>query len=211
MPLANLSAPPLARFQRWLPGRVLLPLGFAAALAGGVYLVSAGHGDAPRGAALSGTVPPDVVRVISSTSVNAPAAPANAAPAKEAAPAPGYVRAIAPDAVYRPTHGQGGATAHEGALSRVAGQEAHENMTMPAGVERFDDCGTGCDTRDPLVVHSSYPAGTEPTAEPAAPATAEEETLLDLPGEMFDRAVEGTSAAYDTLKDAVGGVVQRFR
>ncbi|QIB33356.1 hypothetical protein [Ancylobacter pratisalsi] len=212
MPLAKIPATPLARFHGWLPGRVLLPLGFAAMLAVGTYLVGTSPSDPSANTALNRAAPPDVVRVISSSSATGDAATTAAATAPLSAPT--YVRAIAPDAVYRPTRAHGTAEgARQASGSRLAGQEAREDVSMPSGVERFDDCGAACDTRDPLVVHSSYPAGMGPSQAQPQPAKAEDDQWLDLPapGEMFDRAVEGTEAAYDTLKDAVGGVVQRFR
>ncbi|MCS0497623.1 hypothetical protein NVS89_21255 [Ancylobacter sp. MQZ15Z-1] len=220
MRLAPVPTTSLARFQGWLPGRVMLPVGFAAILALGVYAVGTGRHGA-EGETAQAAPPSDVVRVISAASDDTPA-PARAGHQKDDAPAPSLVMAIDPGAVYRPR------AEHAAGAARTA-THAGEDMTIPAGVERFDTCGPGCDSRDPLVLHSSYPvrvapaqvapaefATTQAAPQAARPAEADDDGLFDLPslpapGEVYDRAVEGTSAVYDTLKQAVGGVVQRFR
>lgn len=221
----------LAAFQAWLPGRILLPVGFAGLVAVSIYLVGDGRGY-QRGMAeqiAQQTVTPGPkTHVEPAPEINETAE----RPAVEKAdrlPVPVLVRAIEPDAVYRPSaraaHGGAGA-----ASSRALAIQA--NGGLPEGVERFDRCGGSCDTRDPMIVRTSYPAtgnnlGTGPTpvatSNPSAAAPTKAEGFFGLPplpgpGEIVDSTVKGTSAAYeavkngtmatyDTLKGALGSAI----
>lgn len=187
----------LSAFQAWLPGRVLLPAGFAALVAVSIYLVGDGRGY-ERGVS-EAVVVKDATQVV----ISEPAEDASVEALSKAdrLDIPVLIRAIEPEAVYKPP--QAGAGTAKPAKTAAA-------MALPAGVERFDQCGAGCDTRDPMIVRTSYPVGaaaTAPTDPQRAPEPQPQEAgLLGLPplpapGDILDRTVKGTTAAYDAVKD----------
>lgn len=147
--------------------------------------------------------------------------------------APAMIRAIEPASVYRPgmsTHAKS-----KGEVARTAKTEAGRSVGatttvagLPGGVERFDRCGAGCDTRDPMIVRTAYPvvvAAPDDTPERERPpaivenrAQAEDDSFLGLrlpslpsAGEVVDRTVAGTTAAYDGLKQSVTGAIDALR
>ncbi len=179
-----------------LPGRVLLPAGFAALVGASIYLVGDGRGyERGVGEAV-------VVREATPVVVSEPAADGAAGAISTGALAkadrldiPVLIRAIEPGAVYSPP--QTGAGASKTVQTSAA-------LALPAGVERFDQCGDACETRDPMIVRASY-AVVAPAV--SAPVSEARETgpfgLPALPGagEVVDRTVKGTTAAYDALKE----------
>lgn len=221
----------LAAFQAWLPGRFLLPVGFAGLVAVSLYLVGDGRGY-ERGIAeqvAQQAAPLDAMTSVEPLPEVSAIAEPSAAEKADRVPIPVLVRAIEPDAVYRPAAKAAHAAAGSSSSAALATQA---NTAFPEGVERFDRCGSACDTRDPLIVRTSYPAaggslGT--SAVPVAPshptdaAPAKAEGVFGLPalpapGEIVDRTVKGTSAAYeavkngtmatyDTLKGALGSAI----
>ncbi|WGD28665.1 hypothetical protein AncyloWKF20_12705 [Ancylobacter sp. WKF20] len=188
----------LTAFQAWLPGRVLLPAGFAVLVAVSIYLVGDGRGY--ERAISEAVAPKNAAQVVTTDPVDDLSA-ANLAKT-DRLDIPVLLRAIEPEAVYKPPQ------AHAAAAKPAKSVAATE---IPAGVERFDQCGAGCETRDPMIVRTSYPVGpaatpfvAAPTAEPAP--KPEEAGILGLPplpgpGEIVDRTVKGTTAAYDAVKD----------
>lgn len=186
-------------FPAWMR-RAVLPVGFAVVVTAGSSLL---------------------MHEVMSTASEAPAPVAQLIPpppAIEVEPAhrgghsaPSYVRAIEPDAVYVAPH------VEKTSLNQRSGAKSVE---LPAGVQRFDDCGSACDTRDPLIVHTTYaPAPATPNASAApAPQPAEQKadnSLFSLPKwddgvALIDRAkdatVSATHSAVDTARQAVNSV-----
>ncbi|MBS9479226.1 hypothetical protein [Ancylobacter radicis] len=194
----------LAAFQAWLPGRILLPVGFAALVATSLYLVGNDRGY-ERGVAEQ-TASKDAAQLVTPEAM----AELTTEPTEKGdrLDIPALVRAIEPESVYKPSR-----VAAEPA--KPAGKPAVAVASLPVGVERFDTCGENCDTRDPMIVRTSYPVGSmspsTTTAMPPAPApgpavVVQEEGFLGLPplpgpGEIVDRTVKGTAATYDALKN----------
>lgn len=139
--------------------------------------------------------------------------------ADDAAPAP--VEAVKPatpipaEVPKPPRRGTVATAAEKAAAERSA--TARPVVVMPAGVERFDDCRTICDTRDPMVVASQPAPRGAPVLMPAQPAAqAESETLFGLPPlpsaeQLLNGAVDGTGAAIDRMKQAVEGAMDLVR
>lgn len=228
-------------FQSWLPGRIMLPVGFALAIAAGTYVVAEDHGymrgkvDGASAQARAEESVKTLARLVAQP-VDLDEEPTEKGNRLDI---PTMIRAIEPDAVYhRP---------HKAAAKPAATATAHTAATtadvaaMPSGVERFDQCGARCDSRDPMVTRVSYPVAagspqTPPASAPTQPldlaaatpgpnappapilASAEkkDEGFLGLPplpsaGELVDRTVEGTTRAYDGVKQAVNGALDFLR
>lgn len=252
-------------FQSWLPGRIMLPVGFALAVAAGTYVIAESNGYARGKADEAGA---QQARESVKTLARLVALPPDMASDMVEEPTdrtdrldiPTMVRAIEPGAVYRPPQktAKAGAVREVAARTTVAAAPAEAPLSsdiavasLPAGVERFDQCGGRCDSRDPMVTRASYPVvvGAQqlppnPAATPAAapapaarqpldlvaapgpdlppapivarPEEAKEEGFLGLPPiptatEIVDRTVEGTSRAYDGMKQAVSGALDLWR
>lgn len=214
----------LSGFRGSLPGRVMLPVGFALILAAGTYMVaeSEGYQRGKTDQANAQESVKNLARLVAQP-IELDAEPTEKGDQLDI---PKMIRAIEPSAVYRPTEKAAAKPV------RPAGTVAATTpVSLPVGVERFDRCEGNCDTRDPMITHSSYPvlvstsapapAASAPasgTPAPTAPqARAEEdESFLGLPslpsaGEIVDRTVQGTSATYDTMKQAVSGAIDFLR
>ncbi|MCK0208147.1 hypothetical protein MWN33_08905 [Starkeya koreensis] len=224
-----------------VPGRLLLPVGFALFLAVGTYVIAENSGY-ERGKAAQASAEESVRNL--ARLVAQPIELDEEPTEKGDRLLPTMVRAIEPSAVYRaPTaHAAKPAKASVAAGSAgVASAEESAAAALPAGVERFDHCQGACETRDPKVVRAAYPVLVEspeataaraarrpdvpfaeaprPDAPPAlvtARAEAPEEGFLGLPplptaGEIVDRTVQGTSQAYDSMKQAVSGAIDFLR
>lgn len=251
-------------FQSWLPGRIMLPVGFALAIAAGTYVVAEGNGYARGKADEAGTLrAQESVKTLArlvAMPVDLTEEPTDKGDRLDI---PTMIRAIEPGAVYKPPHRTVKAAT---GTPRPAGAEAPLSSdiavaALPAGVERFDQCGARCDSRDPMVTRASYPvvvgarqmppetAAISPATSSAAPvqpdarasgqpldlaaatrgpalvppapvvARAEEpkeKGFLGLPPlpsatEVVDRTVEGTTRAYDGMKQAVTGALDLWR
>jgi len=179
--------------------RIALPIGFAVLLGAGIYMAN-------------GTGTPDATQPGQPEKVARVVTPAedvefNTVPKGNAPSIPTLLRAIEPAAVYKPAVAEKKKPAHEVAEKRV--------VAMPVGVERFDQCQGNCDTRDPMLVPVSYPPVAQPPAarplEPMRTADAESSLFslpsLPSPGELVDRTVSGTKAAYGVVEGAVSGAV----
>ncbi|GLK70520.1 hypothetical protein KHC23_16985 [Ancylobacter dichloromethanicus] len=247
-------------FQSWLPGRIMLPVGFALAIAAGTYVVAEGNGYARGKADEAGTLrAQESVKTLArlvAMPVDLTEEPTDKGDRLDI---PTMIRAIEPGAVYKPPHRTAKAAT---GTPRPAGAEAPLSSdiavaALPAGVERFDQCGARCDSRDPMVTRASYPvvvgarqmppetsaipstapvppnggapgqpldlamATRDPAFVPPAPLVArveepKEEGFLGLPPlpsatEVVDRTVEGTTRAYDGMKQAVTGALDLWR
>lgn len=209
--------------RSWLPGRVMLPVGFVVLVAVGAYLAAdGGVQDKPADGR-------EVVRLMAEP-IELKEDLALDAPSREA---PTMVRAIEPTAVYRP-----GATPHEGASQGSASARSAETATvgireramshvadavagiasLPTGVERFDHCGADCESRDPLVMRTTYVATATGVVRPdgIAGSRADDDNVFALPalpeaGELVDMGVQGATAVYDSVKGAVSGVIDLLR
>jgi len=90
---------------------------------------------------------------------------------------------------------------------------------MPAGVERFDNCHTVCETRDPMIVAPAAPRGasisvpSQPVAEAAPSESGLFSGLPALPSaqQLIGQTLDGTEAAIDRVKEAVGGALDFVR
>jgi len=200
-------------FQAWPRVRLLLPVGFAAIVAAGTYVVADGNGY-ERGLAEQAQKK-DIARLVVEPSEVFLANVERAAKA-DREDIPVLLRAIDPAAVYRPSAKPAVANSPAAATRHVAARSAE---ALPAGVERFDRCGSRCDTRDPMIVRTNYPitASAEPLDAPAAPAplppVAAESDGLTLPsaGEIVDRTVAGTAAVYGSMRDGAASVLDTMQ
>lgn len=214
-------------------GRLLLPVGFALFLAAGTYVIAESSGY-ERGKAAQASAEESVRNL--ARLVAQPIELDEEPTQKGDRLLPTMVRAIEPSAVYRAPVAHAAKPAKVSPAASVAAAETAAPAALPAGVERFDHCQGVCETRDPRIVRAAYPVLVEspeaaaaraaPRAEaprPDAPpalvtARAEEpETgLLGLPplptaGEIVDRTVQGTTQAYDSMKQAVTGAIDFLR
>ncbi len=179
--------------------RIALPIGFAVLLGAGMYLAN-------------GTGTPDANETVRRENIARLVTPTddvecNTAPRGNTIPAPELVRAIEPAAVYKP------AVVEKKKPQEVA---VKREMALPAGVERFDQCRDNCDTRDPMLVPASYPVVLNQPAAPHAAVHEAESSLFGLPslpspGEIVDRTVAGTAAAYGVVKQAVSSTIDLVR
>ena len=194
--------PYASRIHSKRSNRIALPIGFAVLLGVGMYLAN-------------GTGTPDPNEAASREKIARLVTPAddvefNTVPKGSTLPAPELVRAIEPAAVYKPAVADK-KKPHEATVKRV--------VALPAGVERFDQCQGDCDTRDPMLVPVSYPVVTnQPAAKPLEPMRpVEAETSLfslpslPRPGELVDKTVAGTQAAYGVVKQAVTSTIDLVR
>lgn len=120
-------------------------------------------------------------------------------------PAPTYVRAIESDAVYAPRV--------EKAVLTHKVEEKTAEVSLPKGVERFDQCTGNCDSRDPMIARANdarMPIAPPPVA--AVAPSEEGKSLFSLPewadgGKMIDHAkdavVSASNEAVGTVKQAV--------
>jgi predicted component of type VI protein secretion system len=165
-------------FQSWLPGRVMLPVGFALVIAAGTYMIAEGNGYA-RGKAdeASAQQAQESVKTLARLVAQPIDLAEEPSDKGDQLDIPTMIRAIEPGAVYKPPQ----KAAAKPATARTASAEAPLSSditvaSLPAGVERFDQCGARCDSRDPMVTHAAAPlvVGAQPMPpEPAAaPATA---------------------------------------
>lgn len=205
----------LSSFHGWLPGRILLPAGFAVFIGVGAYVVADDQGY-QRGLTQQ-TQQKEIARLIDEPSevlLNE----AEAARKADRQGIPGLLRAIDPAALYQPTPPSKpvvAAVKPASAKPALAKHVAATVSTLPRGVERFDRCEGACDTRDPMIVQASYSV-TEPLApQAAAPApvvAAESEGFsLPSPGEIVDRTVEGTQSAYGAVRDGAASAVDSVK
>lgn len=182
--------------------RIALPIVFAVLLGAGMYMAN-------------GTGSPDAMQAAQPEKIARVVTPAedvefNTVPKGNSPSIPTLLRAIEPAAVYRP------AVADKKKPSEVAVERV---AALPPGVERFDQCQGNCDTRDPMLVPVSYPMAVSPTAakplEPMRPVEAESSMFslpsLPSPGELVDRTVAGTKAAYGVVKQAVTSTIDLVR
>ncbi|HEY9213398.1 MAG TPA: hypothetical protein VIQ29_11205 [Ancylobacter sp.] len=194
--------PYASRIHSRRSNRIALPVGFAVLLVAGIYMAN-GTGT-PEAQAVA--QPEKIVRLVPPTED----VEFNTVPKGNRAPLPELVRAIEPAAVYKPT-----------VAEKKKPQEASEKRlaALPPGVERFDQCQGDCDTRDPMLVRASYPVVVDqPAARPLEPmrSAEAESSLFDLPslpspGEIVDRTVAGTQAAYGVVKQAVTSTIDLVR
>ncbi len=214
----------LSGFRGSLPGRVMLPVGFALILAAGTYMVaeSEGYQRGKTDQANAQESVKNLARLVAQP-IELDAEPTEKGDQLDI---PKMIRAIEPSAVYRPAEKAAAKPARTTGTVAVA-----TPVSLPVGVERFDRCEGNCDTRNPMIAHSSYPvlvstsaparaasapaSGTPAPAEPQAPAQ-EDDSFLGLPslpsaGEIVDRTVQGASATYDTMKQAVSGAIDFLR
>ncbi|PZQ83902.1 MAG: hypothetical protein DI549_06325 [Ancylobacter novellus] len=206
-----------AAFQGWLPGRVLLPVGFAALVGIGAYVVADGHGY-ERG--LAEHMPVTEVARIAEEPSEVLLNEAEAQWKADREGIPGLLRAIDPTAVYQPSAPQKPVVAIVKSPVAKPGHARHVDQTasaLPAGVERFDRCEGACDTRDPMIVQASYtitePAQPAPKSQPSAPAVAAASESFSLPsaGDIVDRTVEGTQSAYGAVRDGAAAAVNSVK
>ena len=194
--------PYASRIHSRRSNRIALPIGFAVLLAAGIYMAN-------------GTGTPDAQAVAQPEKIARLVPPTedvefNTVPKGNRAPLPELVRAIEPAAVYKPT-----------VAEKKKPQEVVEKRVaaLPPGVERFDQCQGNCDTRDPMLVPVSYPAvANAPAARPLEPMRPleAESSLFDLPalpspGDLVDRTVAGTQAAYGAIRQAVSSTIDLVR
>lgn len=229
----RISSNLLSALRDRVPGRLLLPVGFAVVVATGAYVVAESTGY-ERGKAAQASAQESVrnlARLVAQP-IELDEEPTLKGDRQDL---PTMIRAIEPSAVYRAPQA---ARAAGSAKPRPAAEAsaAIEHAALPAGVERFDRCEGACETRDPKIVQTSYPAASYPVltespeataarvaAGPNAPpapviARADEPAagLLGLPplpsaGEIVDRTVQGTTQAYDSMKQAVSGAIDFLR
>ncbi|MDQ0348532.1 hypothetical protein [Ancylobacter vacuolatus] len=230
-------------FQSWLPGRIMLPVGFALAIAAGTYVIAESNGYARGKADEAGALQAQESVKTLARLVAQPVDLAEEPTEKgDQLDIPTMIRAIEPGAVYKPPQ----KAAAKAVAPHVTTGEAPLSSditvaSLPAGVERFDQCGARCDSRDPMVTHAEAPLVVGGQPEPAAAASpvgvprdlaaapvivppapvvarVEEpkEGFLGLPpiptaSEIVDRTVEGTNRAYDGMKQAVNGALDFWR
>lgn len=212
----------LSTFHGWLPGRILLPAGFAMFIGVGAYVVADDQGY-QRGLTQQ-TQQKEIARLIDEPSevlLNE----AEAARKADRQGIPGLLRAIDPAALYQPTPPSKPVVAAvkpapvkpAPAKLTPAKHVAEAANTLPTGVERFDRCEGACDTRDPMIVQASYSV-TEPlapraaTPAPAPVVAAESEGFsLPSPGEIVDRTVEGTQSAYGAVRDGAASAIDSVK
>lgn len=161
-------------FQSWLPGRIMLPVGFALAIAAGTYVIAESNGYARGKAEEAGAQQAQesvktLARLVAQP-VDLAEEPTDKADQLDI---PTMIRAIEPGAVYKPPQ----KVAAKPAAPRVTTGEAPLSSditvaSLPAGVERFDQCGPRCDSRDPRVRGASAPAAAQPANATATPAAA---------------------------------------
>ncbi|UOK72964.1 hypothetical protein [Ancylobacter polymorphus] len=238
-------------FQSSLAGRLMLPVGFALAVAVGTYVVAedSGYlrGKAEQAGAQQAQESVKTLARLVAQPVDLAEEPSDKGDQLDI---PTMIRAIEPGAVYKPPQKAAKPAAPSAATrtTHAGAAPLSSDITvadLPAGVERFDQCGARCDSRDPMVRNapapvagSAAPAATAPAAAPAsvgrpldlaaaepgvlppAPVVAREsekkEGFLGLPPiptatEIVDRTVEGTSRAYDGMKQAVNGALDLWR
>ncbi|MFK8250360.1 hypothetical protein [Ancylobacter terrae] len=107
------------------------------------------------------------------------------------------------------------APAPKPAPGRVAGER---KVAMPVGVERFDNCGSTCESRDPKrlgaapVAAAPAPVAVPPPAVAQASAGEAESGygLPDIVGaskNLYERTAAATSATVDTVKQGMQSVI----
>ena len=177
-------------FQSSLSGRLMLPVGFALAIAAGTYVV-AEHSGYARGKAEEAGARQAQESVKTLARLVAVPLDMTEEPTDKGdqLPIPTMVRAIEPGAVYKP-HKPAKPTAARTATAAPALPSSDITVAdLPAGVERFDQCGARCDSRDPMVTHAPAPVTVGTTPRPAgmpAPAAA--------PGQPLDLAAADPAA-----------------
>ncbi|WP_371347554.1 hypothetical protein [Ancylobacter sp. IITR112] len=242
---------PRVPFNAMLAGRMMLPVGFALAVAAGTYVVAESSGYARGKAEEAGTrQAQESVKTLArlvAVPLDMSEEPTDKADQLDI---PTMIRAIEPGAVYKPPVKTARPAAARPAAPAAGEPPLSSDITvaaLPAGVERFDQCGARCDSRDPMVSRSPAPAAasTQPAAPaattpatpgavgrpldlaaaapgvvPPAPVVARpaepKEGFLGLPplptaSELVDRTVEGTSRAYDGMKQAMTGALDLWR
>ncbi|WP_421699665.1 hypothetical protein [Ancylobacter sp.] len=240
-------------FQSSLTGRLMLPVGFALAVAAGTYVVAEGSGYARGKAEQAGAQQAQESVKTLARLVAVPLDMSEEPTEKgDQLDIPTMIRAIEPGAVYKPPQktAKPAATSAATRTTHAGAAPLSSDITvadLPAGVERFDQCGARCDSRDPMVRNAPAPAPVAGSAAPAAPAPSaapasvgrpldlaaaepgvlppapvvareseKKEGFLGLPPiptatEIVDRTVEGTSRAYDGMKQAVNGALDLWR
>lgn len=207
----------LNTFHGWLPGRILLPAGFAVFIGVGAYVVADDQGY-QRGLTQQ-TQQKEIARLIDEPSevlLNE----AEAARKADRQGIPGLLRAIDPAALYQPTPPSKpvvAAVKPAPVKPAPAKHVAETASTLPTGVERFDRCEGACDTRDPMIIQTSYsvaePAAPRAAVPAPAPVVAEESEGFSLPspGEIVDRTVEGTQGAYGVVRDGAASAIDSVK
>jgi hypothetical protein len=235
-------------FQSSLAGRLMLPVGFALAVAVGTYVVAedSGYlrGKAEQAGAQQAQESVKTLARLVAQPVDLAEEPTDKGDQLDI---PTMIRAIEPGAVYKPPQkaAKPAATSAATRTTHAGAAPLSSDITvadLPAGVERFDQCGARCDSRDPMVRNAPAPvagsaapaaaaapasvgrpldlAAAEPGVLPPAPVVPREsekkEGFLGLPPiptatEIVDRTVEGTSRAYDGMKQAVNGALDLWR
>jgi len=193
--------PYASRIHSKRTNRIALPIVFGLLLVAGAYMANGTGTPDP-----ATTHPEKIARLVTP----ADDIEFNTVPKGSTLPAPELVRAIEPAALYKPAVADK-KKPHEATVKRV--------VALPAGVERFDQCQNNCDTRDPMLVPVSYPVVTsQPAAkplEPMRPVEAESSLFslpsLPSPGELVDKTVSGTKAAYGVVKQAVVSTIDLVR
>lgn len=222
----------LSAFAAGRTGRLMLPVGFALIIAAGTYVVAESEGY-ERGIADQASAQ-ESVKNLARLVAQPIELDDDLLQKADRLQAPAMIRAIQPASVYRPgmsTRAKSKLETAKGDAGKPVGAMATA-VNLPTGVERFDRCGAGCDTRDPMIVRTSYPVvvsapmeASDRTADRELPpaivenrAQAEDDSFLGLrlpslpsAGEMVDRTVAGTAAAYDGLKQSVTGAIDALR
>lgn len=222
----------LSSFGAGRTGRLMLPVGFALIIAAGTYFVAESEGY-ERGVADRASAQ-ESVKNLARLVAQPIELDDDLLQKADRLQAPAMIRAIQPASVYRPgmsAHAKSKMDAAKTAAAKAEGKAVGATAAaagLPGGVERFDRCDASCDTRDPMIVRTSYPvvvAAPDDTPERERPpaivenrAQAEDDNFLGLrlpslpsAGEMVDRTVAGTAAAYDGLKQSVTGAIDFLR
>ncbi|MDF2618140.1 MAG: hypothetical protein K0S00_799 [Xanthobacteraceae bacterium] len=226
----------LSSFGAGRTGRLMLPVGFALVIAAGTYFVAESEGY-ERGVADRASAQ-ESIKNLARLVAQPIELDDDLLQKADRLQAPAMIRAIEPASVYRPgmsAHAKSKMDAAKTAAAKAEGKAVGATAAsagLPTGVERFDRCGAGCDTRDPMIVRTSYPVvvsapmeASDQTADRELPpaivenrAQAEDDSFLGLrlpslpsAGEMVDRTVAGTAAAYDGLKQSVTGAIDALR
>lgn len=222
----------LSSFGAGRTGRLMLPVGFALVIAAGTYFVAESEGY-ERGVADRASAQ-ESIKNLARLVAQPIELDDDLLQKADRLQAPAMIRAIQPASVYRPgmsAHVKSKMDAAKTAAAKAEGKAVGATAAavgLPGGVERFDRCDAGCDTRDPMIVRTSYPvvvAAPDDTPDRELPpaivenrAQAEDDSFLGLrlpslpsAGEMVDRTIAGTAAAYDGLKQSVTGAIDSLR
>ncbi|MPT23293.1 MAG: hypothetical protein E2577_09945, partial [Starkeya sp.] len=146
-------------FQSSLAGRLMLPVGFALAVAVGTYVVAedSGYlrGKAEQAGAQQAQESVKTLARLVAQPIDLAEEPTDKGDQLDI---PTMIRAIEPGAVYKPPQKAAKPaatrTTHAGAAPLSSDITVAD---LPAGVERFAQCGARCDSRDPMVRNAPAP------------------------------------------------------